>query len=160
VIFPALALLATGCGYRPVVEEPPAGIRTVAVAPFETHAPEPELGALVAAALQREIASGSALRLAPAAEADAIVRGTVEAADDVPDSFRTRSGAPRAASWTTSARASAVLEPAGLSIGPVEARAPRIAGPTASTDLAARERAMRGLAAELGRLLYRELVGR
>jgi hypothetical protein len=143
-----------------VVETAPPGIRTVAVPPFETRAPEPELGALVAAALQREIAAGTALRLASPGEADAVVRGTVEAVDDVPGAFRTRSGAPVASAWTTSARASAVLEPGGSAIGPVEARAQRAGGAVAADDLAARDRAMRGLAADLASRLYRELVGR
>jgi hypothetical protein len=146
-----------------VVEEAPPGIRSVAVPAFASHAPDAEIGALVAEALRREIASGSALRLEPVGEADAVVLGTVLAVGDDPDAFRAASGRPVAAAFVTRLEASAVLRPADggapRKIGPVRARVTRASlGPDAA-DLAARERALRTLAAKVARDLYRDLVG-
>lgn len=144
-----------------MAEEPPPGIRSVVVAPFEAWIPEPEMGALVAEALRREVASGTALVLATG-DADAVISGTIESADDDPSAFRTKSGGPVAAAWTVRVRASLVVLPADggapRKVGPVVVEASRIAGATDARDLASRERAMRAIAGEIGRALYRALV--
>lgn len=151
------------CGYQPVAEHAPPGIRSVAVPPFASFAPDPEIGALVAEALRREVASGSALELVGAGEADAVIEGTIESIDDDPSAVRSVSGGPVAAAWTTHLRASAVVRPtdggAPRKIGPVSSAVSRAAFGVDGGDLAARDRALRALASEIARGLYRELVG-
>lgn len=89
---PALALLAlAGCGYAfsSGVSRLPAGAERVFVRPLENRTPDAEAGALVAAALRRELARRGA-EGGPAAPA--VLDGTVEAVLVAP-------ATPGAATW-------------------------------------------------------------
>lgn len=73
-----IAMLA-GCGYkiRGGQTALPEGVKSIAVIPFENRALDPEVGVVMAAAMQREIYKRHMITLAAPNAADAILQGEV-----------------------------------------------------------------------------------
>ena len=71
------ALLSGGCLYKFTGGGLPAGIRTVAVLPFDNLTPEPTLTQEINAAVRDAVEGRLGLRAAGEETADAIVRGTI-----------------------------------------------------------------------------------
>ncbi len=82
------ALLSGGCLYKFTGGGLPAGIRTVAVLPFDNLTPEPTLTQEISKAVRDAVESRLGLRAAGEAQADAIVTGTIQRYDpDLPLAF-------------------------------------------------------------------------
>ena len=95
------ALVAlSGCLYGFAGGGLPAGVRTVAIIPFENETSSPDLTREIVDVLRREMRSRLGVRDAAEARAHAIVRGTIVRYDvDVPISYtadRSRNGATSA----------------------------------------------------------------
>ena len=73
----ASALLAGGCLYKFTGGGLPAGIRTVAVLPFDNLTPEPTLTQEISKAVREAVESRLGLRAAGEQQADAVVTGTI-----------------------------------------------------------------------------------
>ena len=69
-----------GCGYRlsGAKADLPEGIKTVAVPPFENRTLEPDLGVVMAEAMQREILRRGMVKIAPSDKADAVLTGRID----------------------------------------------------------------------------------
>lgn len=83
-----LPLLLAGCLYSFTGGGLPSHIRTVAVAQLENNSPEPLVDADVQRALQSELPRDLGVRLAEEDRADAVVRGTISAYDELAASVR------------------------------------------------------------------------
>ena len=72
--------LICGCGYHlsGTKANLPEGVKTIAVPPFENRTLEPDLGAVMAEAMQREILRRGIMKIAPPEKADAILYGRIE----------------------------------------------------------------------------------
>ncbi len=82
------ALLLGGCLYKFTGGGLPAGIRTVAVLPFDNLTPEPTLTQEISRAVREAVESRLGLRPAGEAQADAVVTGSIQRYDpDLPLSF-------------------------------------------------------------------------
>jgi len=82
------ALLSGGCLYKFTGGGLPAGIRTVAVLPFDNLTPEPTLTQEISKAVREAVESRLGLRPAGEAQADAVVTGSIQRYDpDLPISF-------------------------------------------------------------------------
>jgi len=74
----SLALLAAGCGYRPLgTEALPANIRTVAVGPIANSTFRAGLQGYLGEYLNQRFRSDGRLRVRPSAEADAVIETTI-----------------------------------------------------------------------------------
>jgi len=73
-------VLACGCGYKLSGAESalPSGVKTIAIVPFENRTLEPDLGTVMAEAMQREVLRRGVVKLAPAGRADTVFRGRVD----------------------------------------------------------------------------------
>lgn len=69
-----------GCGYHlsGAKADLPEGIKTVAVPPFENRTLEPDLGVVMAEAMQREILRRGMVKIAPSDKADAVLTGRID----------------------------------------------------------------------------------
>ena len=95
------AALLSACFYGFAGGGLPAGVRTVAIVPFQNETPSPDLTRELVDALRREMRSRLGVRDAAEARANAIVRGTIVRYDvDIPISYT----ADRGPTGTTSAR--------------------------------------------------------
>lgn len=82
------ALLSGGCLYKFTGGGLPAGIRTVAVLPFDNLTPEPTLTQEISRAVREAVESRLGLRPAGEAQADAVVTGSIQRYDpDLPLSY-------------------------------------------------------------------------
>lgn len=82
------ALISGGCLYKFTGGGLPAGIRTVAVMPFDNLTPEPTLTQEISRAVREAVESRLGLRAAGEAQADAIVTGSIQRYDpDLPLAF-------------------------------------------------------------------------
>lgn len=82
------ALLSGGCLYKFTGGGLPAGIRTVAVLPFDNLTPEPTLTQEVGKAVREAVESRLGLRAAGESQADALVTGSIQRYEpDMPVSF-------------------------------------------------------------------------
>lgn len=82
------ALFSGGCLYKFTGGGLPAGIRTVAVLPFDNLTPEPTLTQEISKAVREAVESRLGLRAAGEAQADAVVTGTIQRYDpDLPLAF-------------------------------------------------------------------------
>ena len=82
------ALTASSCLYHFSGGGLPAGIRTVAVLPFDNQTPEPILTQEITGAVRTAVESRLGLRPAGEDQADAVVRGVIQRYDpDMPLSF-------------------------------------------------------------------------
>jgi hypothetical protein len=82
------SVIASGCIYGFSGGGLPAGIKTVAVLPFENETPAPELQRELTEQLRKSLSSRLGLREASEDKASAIVRGTIVQYDiDVPEAF-------------------------------------------------------------------------
>ncbi len=96
-----VAITLSGCFYGFAGGGLPAGVRTIAIIPFQNETPSPDLTRELVDALRREMRNRLGVRDAAEARADAIVRGTIVRYDvDVPIAYT----ADRSANGTTSAR--------------------------------------------------------
>ncbi len=88
LLLSASALAVSGCLYGFSGGGLPSNIRTVAVLPFENNTPEPVLTSEVTSAVREAVQSRLGLRPAGEAQADAIVRGTIQQYNpDLPITF-------------------------------------------------------------------------
>ncbi len=88
LLLSAAALGGSGCLYKFSGGGLPAGIKTVAVLPFENQTPEPALTQEVTKAVREAVESRLGLRAAGEDQADAVVRGSIQRYDpDQPVSF-------------------------------------------------------------------------
>lgn len=89
ILIPLIAIMATSCGYHlgsgPTVT--PGNIKSVAVPVFENYTVEPELGAMLAGAMRKEITRRGMIALRPAGEAEAVLRGAAIEIEINPLSF-------------------------------------------------------------------------
>ncbi len=89
----ALALAASGCLYSFHGGGLPAGMKTVAVLPFDNRTGEPALTQEIYTALQNAVGGRLGLRQVSEAQADAIVRGEITSYQpDIPLSFQAGQG--------------------------------------------------------------------
>jgi len=72
-------ILVCGCGYKlsGAKSALPGGVKTIAIIPFENRTLEPDVGTVMAEAMQREILRRGVVKLAPKGRADAVLRGTI-----------------------------------------------------------------------------------
>jgi hypothetical protein len=88
LLLSASTLIAAGCLYKFSGGGLPANIRTVAVLPFENLTPEPVLTQEVTSAVREAVQSRLGLRQAGEAQADAVVRGSIQQYNpDLPVTF-------------------------------------------------------------------------
>jgi hypothetical protein len=89
----ALTLAATGCIYGFRGGGLPGNVRTVAVLPFDNRTGEPQLTQEVTEAIRQAAAGRLGLRVAPEADADAVVRGEIVRYEpDVPLAYQSANG--------------------------------------------------------------------
>ena len=142
----AAALLS--CGYRFTTAEAPAGVEEIAVRPFQNLSAEPELGAVLAASLRRELARRGAAGRGDAAFLD----GDVRAFEPVPSTAG-------AATWRIAVEARARLVVSGevRAERTVRREADYLAGVDALETEGRRALAVRRLADEIAGELLRAL---
>lgn len=88
LLLSASALYLSGCLYHFTGGGLPAGIRTVAIQPFDNLTPEPTLTQEITRAVREAVESRLGLRPAGEEQADALVKGTIQRYDaDLPLAF-------------------------------------------------------------------------
>jgi Lipopolysaccharide-assembly len=88
LLLSASALWLAGCLYHFTGGGLPAGIRTVAILPFDNLTPEPVLTQEITRAVREAVESRLGLRPAGEEQADALVKGTIQRYDpDLPIAF-------------------------------------------------------------------------
>lgn len=90
LLFLAVLLLATGCGYHFTGEGagPRPGLKNIAIPVFENNTSEPDLGSLFAGALRREFMQKGQLRVVPLEQAEAVFRGRIKEISAAPVAHR------------------------------------------------------------------------
>jgi hypothetical protein len=144
----ALALASTACGYRLGAGAGlPPGVARVSVRPFENLSTDPELGAVLAAALRRELA-----RRGVEGEGDAVLTGEVQASEAAPST-------PGAVTWRVRMEVRATLAAGGATLAERTLRreADHLAGVDALETEGWRSLALRRLADEVARDLVDDL---
>ena len=123
ILFPALALILSGCGYT-VKSSLPENIQTVAVL-VKNESSEPSIEVEVTKALQAEIQMDGRLRLVTSGNADAILNVTLYKYNLIPVAFDRRRG-ERAREYRVELHGRAVLSDANT--GEVIFEAPTVRG--------------------------------
>jgi hypothetical protein len=148
----AAALVLCACGYRFANRaELQGGAEAAFVTPFENLSPEPELGAVLAAALRDELARRGA---AGGPEARAVIDGEVRASAPVPSTL-----GPRTYRVAIEARGRLRVEGKLVSEKTVRREADFLAGADPNETEARRAIALRRLAVDVARELVRAFEG-
>jgi hypothetical protein len=144
----AASMAHGGCGYRFTARaELPPGVDRVSVRPFDNLSSEPELGAVLAAALRRELA-----RRGAEGEGGAVLAGEVLASEPAPST-------PGAVTWRIRLEVRARLSSDGATLAErtVRREADYLAGVDALETEGRRSLALRRLAEEVAREMVEDL---
>lgn len=158
VIFTACVTIfyLPNCGYKigNALVDTPAGIKSVAVPVFDNYTTEPELGAILAEALRKEILRRGILRLDSPSQADAVVRGAAMQVKLEPLSF---SGQGFTTAYRVKLKINVRLEKHGEIIwkmDELEKDEQFLVEGTPSNDISVRRRALEKVASDLMEMLH------